>query len=37
MDYSENEVPLFNGLNDLNYELWSGRMKVFLQAHGYYI
>jgi hypothetical protein len=37
MDYSENGVPLFNGQNGLKYEMWSGRMKVFLQAHGNYI
>jgi hypothetical protein len=37
MDYSENGVPLFNGHNGLKYELWSGRMKIFLQAYGYYI
>jgi hypothetical protein len=37
MDYSENGVPLFNGHNGLKYELWSGRMKVFLHAQGYYI
>ena len=37
MDYSENGVPLFNGQNGLKYELWSGRMKLFLQTHGYYI
>jgi hypothetical protein len=37
MDYSKNGVPLFNGHNGLNYELWSGRKKVFLQAQGYYI
>jgi hypothetical protein len=37
MDYSKNGVPLFNGQNGLKYELWSGRMKVFLQPQGYYI
>jgi hypothetical protein len=37
MDYSENGVSLFNGKNGLKYELWSGRMKVFLQEQGYYI
>jgi hypothetical protein len=37
MDYSENGVPLFNGQNGLKYELLSGKMKVFLQAQGYYI
>jgi hypothetical protein len=37
MDYSENTVPPFNGQNGLKYELWSGRMEVFLQAEGYYI
>jgi hypothetical protein len=31
MDYSNNGVPLFNGQNGLKYELWIGRMKVFLQ------
>jgi hypothetical protein len=35
MDYSENGVPLFNGQNGLKYEIWSGRTKVFLKAHGY--
>ena len=37
MDYSENGVPLLNGHNGLKYEMWSGRTKVFLQEHGYYI
>jgi hypothetical protein len=37
MDYSKNGVPLFTGQDGLKYELWSGRMKVFLQEHGYYI
>jgi hypothetical protein len=37
IDYSENGVPLFNGQNGLKYELWSGRTKLFLQTHGYYI
>jgi hypothetical protein len=37
MDYSDNGVPLLNGQNGLKYEIWSGRMNVFLQAHGYYI
>jgi hypothetical protein len=37
MNYSENGVPLFNDHNGLKYELWSGRMKVFLQEQGYYI
>jgi hypothetical protein len=27
MDYSDNGVPMFNGLK---YEMWSRRMKVFL-------
>jgi hypothetical protein len=35
MDYSENGVPMFNGQNGLKYEIWSGRMKVFLKAQGY--
>jgi hypothetical protein len=35
MDYTENESPMFNGHNGLDYEIWSGRTKVFLQAHGY--
>jgi hypothetical protein len=35
MDYSENGVLLFNSQNGLKYEIWSRRMKVFLQAHEY--
>jgi hypothetical protein len=35
MDYSENGVPLFNGQNGLKYDIWSGRTKLFLEAHGY--
>jgi hypothetical protein len=31
MDYYENGVPFFNGHNGLKYEIWSGRMKVFLK------
>jgi hypothetical protein len=37
MDYSENEVPLFNVQNGLKYEMQSIRTKVFLQEHGHYI
>lgn len=37
MDYSENGVAFFNGQNGLKYELWRGRTKVFLQAHGYFM
>jgi hypothetical protein len=37
MDYSENGVPMFNGQNSFKYEMWSRRMKVFLQAQGHYI
>jgi hypothetical protein len=37
MDYSENGVPMFNGLNGLKYEMWSRRMEVFLQAQENYI
>jgi hypothetical protein len=37
MDYSENGVPMFNGQNGLKYEIWSIRMKIFLQAQGHYI
>ena len=37
MDYSKNGVPLFNGQNGLNYEIWSKITKVFLQAQGHYI
>ena len=37
MDYSENGVRMFNGQNGFKYEMWSIRMKVFLQAHGHYI
>jgi hypothetical protein len=33
--FSMNGVPMFNGQNGLDYELWSRRMKTFLQAHGY--
>jgi hypothetical protein len=35
MDYFENGVPLFNGQDGLKYEIWNGRMKVFLKARGY--
>jgi hypothetical protein len=35
MEYSMNGAPMFNGLKDLKYELWSSRMKVFLQEQGY--
>ena len=35
MHYSENGVPLFNGHNGLKYDIWSGRMKVFLKAQEY--
>jgi hypothetical protein len=35
MDYFENGVSFFNGHNGLKYEIWSGRMKVFLKAQGY--
>jgi hypothetical protein len=35
MDYTENGAPIFNGQNGLDYEIWSRRMKVFLQAQGY--
>jgi hypothetical protein len=37
MDYSENEVPMFNGQNGFKYEMWSIRTKVFLQEQGHYI
>jgi hypothetical protein len=37
MDYYENGVPMFNGQNGFKYEMWSRRMKVFLQAQGHYI
>jgi hypothetical protein len=32
MDYSENGVSMFNGRSGLKYEMWSKRMKLFLQA-----
>jgi hypothetical protein len=35
MDYFENGVTLFNGHNGLKYEIWSGRMKIFLKEQGY--
>jgi hypothetical protein len=37
MDYSENGVSMFNGHNGFKYEMWSIRMKLFLQAQGHYI
>jgi hypothetical protein len=37
MDYFENGVPLFNGRNELKYEIWNRSTKIFLQAHGHYI
>ena len=37
MDYSENGVPMFNGYNGFNYEMWSIRIKSFLLAHAHYI
>jgi hypothetical protein len=37
MDYSENGAPMFNGENGLKYDMWSRRMKLFLQEHGHYI
>ena len=30
-----NGIPQFNGQNGQSYEMWSCRMKVFLQAQGY--
>jgi hypothetical protein len=30
MDYSENELPMFNGENGFKYDMWSIRPKVFL-------
>jgi hypothetical protein len=30
-----NGVPVFNGQNGLDYEIWSRRKKTFLQARGY--
>jgi hypothetical protein len=35
MEYSMNGVPMFNGQNGLDYEIWRRRMKTFLQAQGY--
>jgi hypothetical protein len=37
MHYSKNEVPMFNGQNGFNYEMWRRRTKVFLQAQVHYI
>jgi hypothetical protein len=37
MDYSKNGVPMFNGQNGFEYEIWSRRTEVFLQAQGHYI
>jgi hypothetical protein len=37
MDYSKNEVPMFNGQNGFKYEMWSISMEVFLQAQRHYI
>jgi hypothetical protein len=37
MDYFENGGPMFNGQKGFNYEMWSIKMKLFLQAHGHYI
>jgi hypothetical protein len=33
-DMYKMEVPQFNGQNGLKYEIWSNRMKTFLQAQG---
>jgi hypothetical protein len=35
MEYTENGVPMFNGQNGLEYEMWSIRTKTFLKAQGY--
>ena len=35
MEYTENGVPLFNGQNGLEYDMWSIRMRTFLEAQGY--
>jgi hypothetical protein len=35
MEYTENGVPLFNGQNGLEYEMWSIRKRTFLKAQGY--
>jgi hypothetical protein len=35
MEYTENGVPMFDGQSGLEYEIWSRRTKVFLQAQGY--
>jgi hypothetical protein len=37
MDYSENEVPMFNGQNGFKYEMWSIRTELFLHSQGHYI
>jgi hypothetical protein len=37
MDYYENGVTIFNGMNGFKYDMWSRRMKLFLQEQGHYI
>jgi hypothetical protein len=35
MQYNMNLVPMFNGQNGLDYEIWSRKMKTCLQEQGY--
>jgi hypothetical protein len=35
MECTKNGVPMFNGQNGLEYEMWSIRMRTFLKAQGY--
>jgi hypothetical protein len=35
MECSVNGAPMFKGKSGMKYEMWSKRMKTFLQAQGY--
>jgi hypothetical protein len=35
MKCTVNGASIFDGQNGMSYEIWSDRMKVFLQAQGY--
>jgi hypothetical protein len=35
MEYIMFGIPQFDGQNGQRYEMWSIRMKTFLEAHGY--
>jgi hypothetical protein len=32
--YTDNGIPIFDGQDGQNYEMWNIRMKTFLQAQG---